>query len=210
MTLAALDWSAPATGPYATIRAADGQHKWTITPVPRDVVRIGYEGVDADGTIVECRHDFAHAESVDEAKIVIDLMRAGTDGLPEWRDQIEAAGLVRWYPEAADDDILSCIWREDHATGTLSILVLDGFERGGHPETSVSATFEPNGSEWHHNVSSVAHVEGETRQYGPLRMRMGTPEGVDALRTGMAAALAIRAARIARGGDFALPIGEAA
>lgn len=209
MTLQALDWSAPAATGYATIRAEIDGNTWIITPVPRDVVRIGFSGKDADGTIVDCRHDFAYAESVEEAKILIDLMRAGADDLPEWRVQLEAAGFTRYYPDASADDVLSGMWRDERASGSFTIMVLDGFERGNGAETSVRSSFQNENSVWHNNVTGLADVEGGTKTYGPVTIRTGAPEGVDVLRTGVAAALAIRAARQARGGRFSNPIGGA-
>jgi len=209
MTLKTLDWSAPATTGYATIRAEVDGDTWIITPVPRDVVRIGFSGKDADGTIVDSRHDFAYAESVDEAKLFIDLMRVGADDLPEWRVQLEAAGFTRHYPDAPADDVLSGMWRDERESGSFTIMVLDGFDRGDGPETSVRSSFQTENSAWHNNVTGLADVEGGRKTYGPVTIRTGAPEGVDVLRTGVAAALAVRAARQARGGRFSSPIGGA-
>lgn len=210
MTLPTLDWSAPAVGAFATIQAKDGTDTWRIVPVPGDVVRIDYNGVDPDGSIVECRHDFAYAESVEEAKILIDVMRTGYDALPDWKTQIEAAGFVRTYPEADENDVLSCLWNDDRETDLFQITVMDEYVRPGQAaETSVHSTYEEEGAPFWHNVSRVNSFVESKATYGDLTIRNGKPACVDTLRTGVAGALAIRAARTARGDAFGMPIGGA-
>src|SRR3546814_6981112 len=89
MTLQPLAWSDPSPAGYRSINADDGVDLWRITPVPRDVTRIVYQGRDPDGTLV-CGSDYAaYAESQEEAKIVVELLRAGTDHLRGWREQLE-------------------------------------------------------------------------------------------------------------------------
>jgi len=208
MTIQTLDWSAPASTGLAVIKATIGRDTWRITPTPGDVVRIGFDGVDADGAIVDCPHDFAYAESVEEAKIAIDVMRAGHDHLPDWKTQLEAAGFVRTYPDAAEDDGLSCIWKDGREDDLFEVTVMSSHIRPGQrAETSVHATYEKDGATSWNNVSRVDGLEERTRVYGDVTIRYGKPASVDVLKTGVAIALAVRAARIARGGAFGEPIG---
>lgn len=211
MTLAPLTWSAPSATGHASIKAEDDAGSvWRITPVPRDVARICFNGKDADGTIVGTIEHNAYAETVDEAKIVIDLMRAGTDHLPDWREQLEAAGFVRTYPNRGEDDMLSSLWHDIRKSGRYSVSVLDGTQtecREG--EIVAHTTYESDGALSWHNVCSVNGSSMEAKEYGPLKLRHGLPEGIDPLKLGVAAAIAIRAARIARGGRFATPLGGA-
>src|SRR3546814_18177353 len=101
MTLQPLAWSDPSPAGYRSINADDGVDLWRITPVPRDVTRIVYQGRDPDGTLV-CGSDYAaYAESQEAAKIVVELLRAGTAHLRGWREQLEAAGFGITYPNAA-------------------------------------------------------------------------------------------------------------
>ena len=208
MTIQTLDWSAPASTGLAVIKATIGRDTWRITPVPGDVVRIGFDGVDADGAIVDCPHDWAYAESVEEAKIAIDVMRAGHDHLPDWKTQLETAGFVRTYPDAAEDDGLSCIWKDGREDGLFEITVMSSHVRPGQrAETSVHATYETDGATSWNNVSRIDGLEERTRVYGDVTIRYGKPASVDVLKTGVAVALAVRAARTARGGVFGKPIG---
>ena len=211
MTLTPLAWSDPAATGYASIKAEDeAGSRWRITPVPRDVARISFDGKDADGTIVGTIEHNAYAETADEAKIVIDVLRAGTDHLPGWREQLEAAGFVRTYPDKGEDEILSSLWHDIRKSGRFGISVLDGTQtqcRQG--EIVAHATYESDGALSWHNVCSVNGSSTEAKQYGPLSIRHGLPEGVDPLKAGVAAAIAIRAARVARGGRFSTPLGGA-
>lgn len=199
-----LAWSAPRATGWATIEARDDTTTWRITPVPGDVTRIHYAGVDPDGTIVASGEHCAYAETVAEAHIVVGILRAGTDALADWRDQLLAAGLVQSYP---DDETLAGLWHDDRRSGLFQISVKDGFVYdGGGTETSVSATYESGTASFWHNVSHVA-CGGEPRTMGGKPCRDGLPHHVDALKAGVAAALAIRQARIDRGGAFAIPLG---
>lgn len=205
MALQPLTWSEPRAAGYGSISAEDGAHGWYVTPVPRDVVRISYNGVDPDGTVVNAMEHQAYAESLDEAMIVIEVLRAGTDHLPDWRDQLEAAGFVRTYPEASDDETLSMLWHDRRPSGLFQITIRDGSLGTG--DVSVHATYESGRANFWHNVSRVEAGTGKVRSYGDVTVRDGLPHGVDALKAGVAAALAIRAARTARGGRFAQPLG---
>src|SRR3546814_7210099 len=60
-----------------------------------------------------------------------------------------------------------------------------------------------------HNVSWVCDDMIPSHAVGDLNIRSGLPHGVDALKLGVAAALAIREARLIRGGPFSVPIGGA-
>jgi hypothetical protein len=215
MTTQNLDWSAPATHGYASIEAGPDDAHWRITPVPRDVCRISFAGRDADGTIVSSlAYEPAHAESVDEAKIVIETIRAGSDHLPDWRDQLIAAGFSQSYPDSKPDDSLSTLWKDVRKSGLFQISVKDGYvhrqDRAAETETSVAATYESDGAQFWHNVCRVtAGSPLAKRISGTRSYRDGLPEGVDALKVGVAAAIAIRDARRMRGGSFAKPLGGA-
>lgn len=212
MTLQPLTWSEPRATGWATITADEGDAHWRITPVPRDVTRISYTGTDADGTLVDSMEHIAYAETKDEALIVIDILRAGTDHLPGWRDQLEAAGFTRTYPEAPEGDGLSQLWHDDRESGLFQITVHDGSapRNASDDEISVHATYESEGATFWHNVvgMNMCHIRGR-RTFGDVTMRDGLPEGVDPLKAGVAAAIAIRAARTERGGRFATPLGGA-
>lgn len=209
MSLQPLAWSAPNSRIFNSITAKEGPDEWRISPVPRDVTRIHYQGVDPDGTIVCPLGDHpAFAESLEEAKIVIDILRAGTDHLPGWRDQLEAAGLFRAYPEIPDGESLSGLWRDDRMSGYFQITIYDG-SCAQHPDQQIGVhcTYESGKANFWHNVSAVWQDNRKPRKYGDVTMRSGLPIGIDLLKAGVAAALAIRAARIARGGRFAIPLG---
>lgn len=198
-----LVWTQPPATGWATIESQVGKDKWRITPVPRDVTRISYAGVDPDGTIVTGLDHQSHAESVDEARIVVDILRAGTDDLPGWREQLEAAGFVPSYPD--EDGVLSQLWHDKRRTGLFQITVREG--GGANDEISVSATYESDGAQFWHNVSYINGSPSKIRTHGGLSMRQGLPHGIDALKAGVAAAIAIRAARVSRGGGFSVPLG---
>src|SRR3546814_2199152 len=55
-----------------------------------------------------------------------------------------------------------------------------------------------------HNVSRVCDDMIPSHAVGDLNIRSGLPHGVDALKLGVAAALAIREARLIRGGPFSV------
>lgn len=210
MTPQPLTWTRRSEAGLAVITADNGEATWRITPVPRDVVRIHYKGCDADGTLVMPMDNQAYAESVNEAMIVIDVLRVGTDHLPDWREQLEAAGFERTYPDEEHGSTLSCLWRDSRRNGLFQIAVKDGYAYpDGTIETSVHATYESGRAAFWHNVSRVTAAQQQRRTHGAVAMRDGLPEGVDALKAGVAAAIAIRAARRARGGRFADPIGGA-
>lgn len=213
MTLPALAWSEPAGHTYTIQEAEDGASKWRTVAVPRDVTRIQFTGHDADGTFVNSTEAPAYAETIDEARIVVDVLRAGTNHLPGWREQLEAAGFVRTYPDRPEGDLLSGLWNDVRRTGLFEITVLDGTQTGNREgEIGVSSTYQADGAQSWHNVSSVDGTPPQVFSYdksggGELRVRAGLPEGIDALKAGVAAAIAIRAARQARGGSFANPLG---
>lgn len=205
---APLTWSAPLATGYASITAEDGDSTWRITPVPRDVCRISYTGTAPDGRAIrEIAVGAGHAESVDEAKIVIDILRAGTDQLAEWQDQLVAAGLTRTYPQALPADTLAALWQDSRASGLFQVSVMtDAIQREpDSSEISVSSTYESDGATFWHNVSRISGQSIDRGRVIPSPL----PHGVDALKAGVAAALAIRQARIDRGGRFVDPIGGA-
>lgn len=213
MALQALDWSQPNPTGWATVEATDGTSQWRIVPVPRDVARIHYVGHDADGTVVNSIEAPAYAETAEEARIVVDVLRAGTDHLPGWKEQLEAAGFVRTYPDHPEDNVLSGMWNDIRKSGMFDITVTDRAQtedRGSR--LNVSSTYQADGANSWHNVSNV---DGSTPRImtfdkiggGRMRTRNGLPEGIDPLKAGVAAAIAIRDARTARGGSFAVPLG---
>lgn len=211
MILAPLAWSEPAGSVWTIQEAVEGDTTWRTTAVPNDVTRIHYVGHDADGTFVNSIESPAFAETVDEARILIDVLRAGTDHLPGWKEQLEVAGFVRQYPD--EDGILSCMWTDGRRSGHFSITVLEGDQQGYRPgETSVGATYQAQGSNSWHNVCQVDGSKPRVFSMdkpdgGRFAIRSGLPEGIDALKAGIAAIIAIHAARTARGGRFAMPLG---
>lgn len=197
-------------GGRVSILAEDGKASWRIVPVPRDVARIHYHGVDPDGTVVDRLEHQAYAESEDEAVIVVGILRAGTDHLPEWREQLREAGFRRTYPDAAASDPLSSLWHDGRPSGLFQLtirsdVVGDGMRFG----PSVHATYESDRATSWHNVCRVEAGPVGIRRHGDLAMRQGLPHGIDASKAGVAAAIAIRAARVARGGRFSTPLGGA-
>lgn len=208
MTLQPLTWSDPATNGFPSIESTEGTDRWRIVPVARDVTRVHFHGADADGVKVHSTGEIGYAESRDEAKILIDVLREGTDHLAGWREQLEAAGFVRTYPDEAATENLSVMWNDGREDGLFGINVFDGGQEGArNGEICVHATYEIDGEDGWHNVSSLDGRTYETKTYGPVSIRQGLPEGIDALKAGVAIALAIRAARTARGGDFVEPMG---
>lgn len=211
MTQPPLAWSAPSGDVWTIQEAVEGSTTWRTNAVPNDVTRIHYVGHDADGTFVNSIESSAFAETVEEARILIDVLRAGTDHLPGWKEQLETAGFVRQYPD--EDGILSCMWTDGRKSGHFSITVLEGDQQGFRPgETSVRATYQAHRSNSWHNV---CHLDGAAPRVFSMdkpdgtkfAMRSGLPEGIDALKAGVAATIAIHAARTARGGRFAVPLG---
>src|SRR3546814_126353 len=146
-------------------------------------------------------------ESQEEAKIVVELLRAGTDHLRGWREQLEAAGFVRTYPNAARGETLAQLWNDKRSSGHFEINVNLGNE--ADPGACVHATYQSAGALFWHNVSWVCDDMIPSHAVGDLNIRSGLPHGVDALKLGVAAALAIREARLIRGGPFSVPIGGA-
>ena len=69
----------------------------------------------------------------------------------------------------------------------------------------MAATYESGTSDFWHNLT---RVNGPGSDHG-LIQTAALPAGVDPLKAGVAAALAVIAARKARGGRFATPIGGA-
>lgn len=95
-------------------------------------------------------------------------------------------------------------------SGLYQITVKDRvIYRDGQTETSVSSTYEANGAMSWHNVSMVGASPERAYVAGGVKIRSGLPEGIDPLKAGVAAAIAIRDARAARGGSFAIPLGGA-
>lgn len=207
MTQTALAWSEPRPTGWASVEAVDGDGEWRIVPVPRDVARIHYAGRDADGTVVSSGMHCAHAETRQEAEIVVAAMRMDQAALPDWRTQLELAGLVRTYPDA-DDTLLSGMWHDARQRGRYGIVISDRRIHGdGSVETSVDATYESSRSTFWHNVCRIDAHGDDPRTIRGTPYRGGLPQGVDALKAGVFAAIAIRDARIARGGRFATPLG---
>lgn len=203
MTPEPLTWSDPRPTGRETVEAVDGLDHWRISPVPGDVARIHFATRDDDGTIVCSIEAVAWAESAEEARIVVDVLRAGTDHLPGWREQLEAAGFRRSHPDHPEDEALGRLWDDRRASGLFQVRALDpSARRPGGPATSVTATYESSRSTSWHNV---AYVDGSPARAGSERN--GLPKGVDPLKAGVAAAIAIRDARAARGGRFATPLG---
>lgn len=208
MTNPPLTWSEPQETGWAAIETTDGRRRWRIVPVPGDVARIHFTGQDSDGLIVVSTTPCAHGESAQEAQIVVDALRADPDMLPDWREQLAAAGFERWPAEASDDS--STTWRDRRTTGRYEIVVKDAFIRScGSVETSVEATYEGNRSSIWHNVCRVDATGRRNPLMTAARYRGGLPEGADPLKAGVAAAIAIRDARNARGGPFSKPLGGA-
>jgi len=205
---ATLDWQTHDDFGLTRIEAADGGREWTISPRHHDVARIHFVGKDADGTIVCSTMSAAFAETAEEAMIVVDVLRAGTDHLPDWQEQLGRAGFVRSYPDAPSTDGLSEIWHDVRATGTYQLDVRTGaVERGGTRNVSVFATYHADGSNSWHNVCHVAGQNRKPFETDHVRMRGGLPEGVDPIKAGVAASIAIRDARRLRGGRFSKPLG---
>lgn len=191
-----LEWSEPRQTGYASTRAEDAAGTWRITPVPRDVARIRFD--PNGGWAID---DVAYAESADEAKMAVAIIRAGTDGLQPWQAQLEAAGFRRTYPNALPADILSDIWHMDIGTrGHFQITVSDREDR-----LCVHATFERNQDSFWHNV---CRISGFVLGQDGSRHDLPLPESVDVLKAGVAASLAILRARLARPKtSFRIPLG---
>lgn len=213
MTLAPLVWSDPFGEVSTGHEATEGATTWSTFAMPSDVTRIHYVGQDADGTFVNSIMAPAHAETVDEARILIDVLRAGTDHLPDWREQLESAGFVRSHPDRPEGDVLHGLWKDVRKSGHFDVNVIEGVQ-SGEPAgmVGVRATYQATGSNSWHNVLWINGSPPRKRTFDAndgtsLSSRSGLPEGIDALKAGVAAVIAIRAARIARGGRFSEPLG---
>src|SRR3546814_14671272 len=77
------------------------------------------------------------------------------------------------------------------------------------PGACVHATYQSAGALFWHNVSWVCDDMIPSHAVGDLNIRSGLPHGIDALKLGVAAALAIREARLIHGGPFSVPLGGA-
>src|SRR3546814_2942181 len=84
-------------------------------------------------------HSFPTRRSSD-LKIVVELLRAGTDHLRGWREQLEAAGFVRTYPNAARGETLAQLWNDKRSSGHFEINVNLGNE--ADPGACVHATYQ--------------------------------------------------------------------
>jgi hypothetical protein len=193
-----LDWS-PRTEFGATIAKID-HNTWGITAVGIQGVRIGFDGRDHDGTVVTTDIGFADAQTEDEGKILIETMRAGSEHLSDWRAQLEAAGFSRSYPDAEEGSLMACVWNDQRDVGTLTIIVKDGYRRHGATDdvatTSVACNYQDDGTDIRDLVCSLTLVPDNAKTYGDVKVRRGVPEGVDVLKVGVAAAIAIRDARL--------------
>ena len=162
---------------------------------------------DANGMIVSSTARAASTESLQEALILVDLLEDGGHDLPSWRDQLVAAGFRSDYAENVDD-ACHMLWHDARDTGRYQIAVKENHvDRFGDVITSVTATYEADRSSVWHSVLDVDASAPTIHCIGEVRYRDGLPEGVDALRAGVAAAIAIRDARRERGGRFAEPLG---
>lgn len=203
-----LEWTGREDSALLRLEAKDHDDVWMIAPRAGDVAHIHFTGRDADGTIVCSTVTSAFAESVEEAMIVVETLRGGTETLPDWREQLETAGFVRTYPDAPDTDGLSELWNDVRPSGHFGISVRTGaIERGGTRDVSVRTTYQAGGSNRWHNVCFVSASMTKPFETPEVRMRGGLPEGVDPIRAGVAASIAIAAARKERGGRFAEPLG---
>jgi hypothetical protein len=209
MTIAPLAWSAwPATG-WTGTEAKDHLGSWRVTPVPGDVARIYFTGRDASGLIVSSTTNPAYAENETEAKMLVEAMRADQAALPAWDEQLKTAGFVRTFSENLDGGRYE-IWRDNRESGLYQIVVKDRHvDTDGYVETSVHTTYEADGSSSWHNVVMVDGSSPTLHCVGECRYRDGLPETVDALKSGVAATIAIRDARNASGVRFATPLGGA-
>lgn len=203
MELAPLEWSEPYIAGYETIEAQDGEITWRIVDVPRDVVRISCNGYDEEGYYVRSDEMNIYGESVTEAKMIVEMLRNGSDHLAGWQEQLEAEGLVRTYPNAESN--LSNLWNDDRKTGRFTINVTQDTGDFGQ-NNNVHATYESGRSNFWHNVSSLSAPRTNPYKAASIMMKSGLPKPVDTLKMGVAIALAVRRARIARGGSFAKPL----
>lgn len=203
MTITPLEWSAPFIAGYETIEAQDGEITWRIVDVRRDVVRISCDGFDDEEYFVRSDEMSIYGESVTEAKMIVEMLRNGSDHLPEWREQLEAAGFVRTYPNS--DGCLAKLWNDERKSGRFTISVREDRDDFGQ-NMNVHATYESGRSNFWHNVSNLSAPRGYSYRAATVRVRAGLPKPVDTLKMGVAIALAVRRARIARGGSFAKPL----
>lgn len=204
-----IEWSEPFAvhEELQRIVAVCGSGEWTLTHRLHDVTNIGFTGLDADGTFYNGLVDVAFAESLEEGRIVVGLLRADTDALPDWRDQMEAAGFSRTYTGVGPQDALSEYWNDRRAMGQFTIRVQDMTRPSEHDRLKVTSTYHCRGSNSLHNVTGVEEAPRDVVEIGGVCMRPGLPGGIDVLKAGVAAAIAIRDARDARGGSFAMPLG---
>jgi hypothetical protein len=189
------------------IVAVCGSGEWTLTHRLHDVTHVTFTGLDTDGTFYNGLVDVAFAESLDEGRIVVEVLRADTKALPDWRDQMKAAGFSRTYTGVGPQDTLSEYWNDQRTTGQFTIRVQDMTRPCGHDRLQVTSTYHCRGSNSLHNVTGIEEAPSNVVEIGGVRMRPGLPGNVDVLKAGVAAAIAIRDARNARGGSFAMPLG---
>lgn len=208
MTEHTLVWSDPTPDGRGTIEARDGTHQWRIETTPGDRTRIFYASRQPDGTIVASTTACAHAESVEEAKMIVGILASGTDALPDWREQLVQAGFVRTHPDSKPGGTRERLWMDDRKSGLYEICVSDRWTIvPGDKRTGIDTSYEGSSSGLWHGVCYVDGGPNEIRTISGQPCRGGLPDGIDALRAGVAASIAIRDARVARGGRFATPIG---
>lgn len=141
--------------------------------------------------------DVVRAETVEEAVMLVDALRAGDAVLPRAEDQLRAAGFAIKHPDSAT---LKGLWSRRIRSGSLDISIKD--EAG---QRSVWVTYHGDGAQSWHNL---AHVTEFTTGVNGTVIHNTLPDATrDLPRVVVAHALAVMEARLARDGRFSRPIG---
>jgi hypothetical protein len=171
-----------------------------------DLVEVSLNLRTPDGLVARSNQPAGYACTSEEADVLISLLRDGTDYLPTWQAQLATAGFARQYPNAAAGSSLAGRWQKATDEGIIEVTVHDEHQcDDGLVDTSVHALHIGADGLSMQNICGVTDESASAMDVA-MRRSSNLPEGIDAAKAGVAALLAILAARKARNGSEAAPL----
>ena len=181
--------------------ATDGDHTWKISPEFGGLAYIDFKEHPNEVETSDILFNVGYAQGIEEAKIAVEILRCGTNHLPDWREQLLNAGLCQTKHERRFEAGKSEEWI-DTKTGRFQIKIKTSEHcNQSEWEETVSCFYRAHKERKWFNVSSIAG-----REFRGELVPSPLPEGLCGLKAGIAVALAIRNARLKRGGQFFRPI----
>lgn len=179
---------------------------FTSRVVGDDLVEVSLNRRSPEGLVARSNQPAGYACTSEEADILISLLRDGTDYLPTWQVQLATAGFTRQYPMASAGSSLAGRWHKATDEGSIEVTVHDEHQcNDGLVDTSVHALHIGADGLSMQNICGVTD-EGASAMDVAMCRSSNLPEGIDAAKAGVAALLAILAARKARNGSEAAPL----